>query len=69
MKEIKINVEGMVCRGCEARVVNSVSTLEGVEEVIANHNDGTVLVKANETVNIDEIKERIEDLGFEVKED
>lgn len=69
MKEIKINVEGMVCGGCEARVVNSVSTLEGVEDVIANHNDGTVLVKANETVNIDEIKERIEDLGFEVKED
>lgn len=69
MKEIKINVEGMVCGGCESRVVNSVSTLEGVEEVIANHNDGTVLVKANETVNIDEIKERIEDLGFEVKED
>lgn len=69
MEEIKMNVSGMVCGGCEKRVVNAVSTIDGVKEVIANHNDGTVVVKADTKIERAEIKERIEDLGFEVKED
>ena len=30
MKEIEINVKGMVCGGCEKRVINAVSSIEGV---------------------------------------
>ena len=67
MKELELKVEGMVCGGCEKRVVNSLSTLEGVSEVIANHQTGTVLVKMTEDIDIEELKEKIEDLGFEVK--
>ena len=69
MEEIKINVEGMVCGGCEKRIVNSLSSIEGVNEVIANHNNGTVIIKANEKIEKQIIKEKIEDLGFEIKED
>ena len=47
MEEIKLNVNGMVCGGCEKRVVNAVSTIEGVKEVIANYNEGTVVVKSD----------------------
>ncbi len=68
MEEIRINVEGMVCGGCEKRVVNSLSTISGIKEVIANHNNGTVIIKANEKIERDIIKEKIEDLGFEIKE-
>ena len=67
MKELELKVEGMVCGGCEKRVVNSLSTLEGVSEVIANHKTGTVLVKMTEEIDIEILKEKIEDLGFEVK--
>lgn len=69
MEEIKINVEGMVCGGCEKRIVNSLSSIEGVNEVMANHNNGTVIIKANEKIEKQIIKEKIEDLGFEIKED
>lgn len=69
MEEIILNVEGMHCEGCENRVKNSLSTIDGVESVIADHNNGTVTIKTNKAVNIDEIKEMIDDLGFKVKED
>lgn len=69
MKEIKLNVNGMVCGGCEKRVINALSTINGVQEVIANHNNGTVTIKTNEEIEQNIIKEKIEDLGFEVKED
>ena len=69
MEEIKLNVNGMVCGGCEKRVQNSLSTIKGIKEVIANHNDGTVIIKSDEKIEKEIIKEKIEDLGFEVKED
>ena len=69
MEEIRLNVNGMVCGSCEKRVVNSLSTIDGVKEVIANHNEGTVAIKSDEKIDRNIIKEKIEDLGFEVKED
>ena len=67
MKEIILKVEGMSCGGCENRVQNAVKTIEGVEEVVADHVNCTVTVKAN---NVDKniIKEKIEDLGYNVVE-
>lgn len=71
MMEIKLNVIGMVCGGCEKRVVNALSELEGVQEVVANHNTGIVKLKVNENIDldIDTIKDKIEDIGFEVRKD
>lgn len=69
MKELKIKVEGMVCGGCEKRIVTAVSQEPGIKEVIANYQDNTVIVKGNDEINENDIKEKIEDLGFEVKED
>lgn len=69
MMEIKLNVIGMVCGGCERRVVNALSELEGIQEVIANHNTGIVKLKVNENINLDTIKDKIEDIGFEVRKD
>lgn len=69
MKEIILNVEGMHCGGCEARIKNSVSEIDGVESVTANHNDGTVKITLNKEIDKKVIQEAIEDIGFEVKED
>ncbi len=67
MNKIIIKVEGMHCEGCENRIKNSLKELEGVKEVQANHKTGEVTLE-EENVNLDEVKEQIEDLGFEVKE-
>lgn len=69
MKETTIKVEGMVCGGCENRVQNALKTIEGVENVVANHMTGTVTVTSKSEVKESVIKEKIEDIGFKVKED
>lgn len=66
--EFIIKVEGMMCEGCENRVQNVLSQIDGVEKVIANHKEGIVTVKANNEVDKNIIKEKIEDIGYEVKE-
>ena len=68
MKEMIIKVNGMVCGGCENRVKNAVKSIEGVEDVTADHTSGVVTIKANEDVLEEKVKERIEDIGFEVVE-
>ena len=67
MKEITIKVDGMVCNGCENRVQNALKTIEGIESVIANYKNGTVVVHAKEEVTENIIKAKIEDIGFQVK--
>ena len=66
MKKIIIKVKGMVCNGCENRVQNALKNIEGIEDVIANHNDGTVTITAKEEVSKNIMEEKIEDIGFEV---
>lgn len=69
MKEMIIKVTGMMCAGCENRVQNAVKLLAGVEEVVANHEDGIVKVVSAENVTIESVKEAIEDLGFDIVEE
>ena len=68
MKEINLKVKGMHCVGCENRIKNSLSLIEGVKEVEANYQDGKVMIRCDNESNLNEMKERINDLGFEVEE-
>lgn len=68
MKETIIKVEGMACNGCENRVQNALKTIEGIENVAASYIEGTVTVSSKDEVPEKVIKEKIEDIGFKVKE-
>lgn len=61
-----IKVEGMACNACENRVQNAIKEMNGVEEVVASHENKTVTVKGNDSMNIEAICEKIEDLGYDV---
>ncbi|MBQ3408797.1 MAG: heavy-metal-associated domain-containing protein [Clostridia bacterium] len=69
MIELILNVSGMMCEGCENRVKNAVGEIAGVKDVLADHNTGKVIIKMEDNTSVDEIKETIEDIGYEVKED
>ena len=70
MKKISLKVNGMVCNGCENRVINALKDIEGIESVSANHNSETVIVTSKEEIEEKIIEETIENLGFEIiKED
>lgn len=68
MKELVIKVEGMMCSGCENRVQNALKTVDGVEKVVANHVDGTVTVTLNKDIDEKVIKDKIDDIGYSIKE-
>lgn len=69
MNELILKVDGMVCGGCENRVQNALKTIAGIEAVIADHKSGVVKITAKASVDKDTIKEKIEDIGFSVRED
>ncbi len=63
-----LNVEGMTCTHCAESIENAVGSLNGVVEVSVSVADGKVSVEYdNERVNIDTIRDIIEDQGYEVK--
>ncbi len=68
MKELKFKVEGMMCGGCENRVQSALKTIDGVENVKADHVTGNVTVTLNKEIDSSIIKAKIEDIGYEVKE-
>lgn len=65
MKEYIINVEGMMCSGCEKRIINVLSQMPEINEVTADHKAGKVTIKA-ESFDEKTAKEKINNLGFRV---
>lgn len=68
MKEIILKVEGMVCNGCENRVQNALQNIDGVKSVIADHTTNTVTVITENAISEESLKEKIQDIGYEIKE-
>ena len=66
--EETISVKGMVCGGCEKRVENALMQIDGVVDVNADHTTGKVVIKSEKEIDKTVIKERIEDLDFEIEE-
>lgn len=66
---INIKVKGMVCNGCENRIKNALSQIEGIKKVQANHETGIVSLKTKEDIDLNTIYDKINNLGFEVIKD
>lgn len=68
--KIEIKISGMSCTGCENRVENVLKNIENVESVNANYNTGIVEIETNniKDLDIDMIKETLEDLGYDILE-
>lgn len=68
--KIEIRISGMSCTGCENRVENVLKNIENVKSVNANYNTGIVEIETNDIkdLNIDVIKDILEDLGYDILE-
>ena len=55
-----LNVEGMMCGHCEARVKKALEALDAVDEAVVSHTDGTAVVTLNAEVSDDLLKETVE---------
>ncbi len=67
MNTLTIKVKGMVCNGCENRIQNALKRVEGINEVLADHEQELVTIKTNKKVDKNTIYEKIESLGFKVE--
>ena len=67
MKNVSLVVTGMVCEGCEKRLVNALSLIDGISDVKASHIDNIVLFNMNDKVLLEDVKDTISNLGFEVE--
>lgn len=61
----EIYVKGMMCEKCKERVINSLSNLEKVNNVSIDLENGKVTLDLKEDIASQELKQRIEDLGYE----
>jgi copper chaperone len=69
MENVTLNVKGMSCGHCVKAVEGSVGELGGVSQVKVNLENGTVDVEFNNSeVTLEQIKESIDDQGYDVAE-
>lgn len=68
IKEVKFNVSGMTCTGCEEHVKYAVNALPGILEINANYVEGTAVVKFDESkTNKETIIKAIDETGYKVE--
>ncbi len=67
VKEVKFNVSGMTCSGCEEHVKHAVNELPGILDVTANFEEGVAVVKFDESkINKETIIKTIDKTGYTV---
>ncbi len=61
-----IKVKGMSCQHCVMAVKKTLSSLDGVQEVNVNLENGEATLTHDGPVNMNEARQRIEKAGYEV---
>lgn len=64
--EKTLNIEGMMCGHCEARVKKALEALAQVDEAVVSHESGTAVVKLNVDVDNSVLKEAVEAQDYKV---
>jgi len=64
-KNMKIAVNGMMCGHCEAHVKKALEAIEGIETVVASHEENLVTITATGDIDEAVIKSAIEEAGYE----
>lgn len=67
-EEVVLNVKGMTCAGCEARVKDALTACEGVTNAQVSHKDGKAVVQVEGKANKEELIEAVEKVGFSASE-
>lgn len=62
-----MNIEGMMCIHCEARVKKALEAVDGVTEAVVSHEAGTAVVEMAQDIDNEVLKKAVEDQDYEVK--
>ncbi len=61
-----MKIEGMMCAHCEAHVQEKLREIDGVKVVKASHSKGTAIIKSNEPLDENELKNAVTSSGYAV---
>ena len=61
-----MKIEGMMCGHCEATVKKALEALDGVEEAVVSHENGTAVVSMTNEVSDDVLTQAVEDKDYKV---
>ncbi len=64
--EKTMNIEGMMCGHCEARVKKCLEALAQVDEAVVSHESGTAVVKLNAEIADDVLRRTVEEQDYQV---
>lgn len=64
--KITLDVEGMMCMHCEARVRKALEAVEGVVSAVASHESNTAVVETNGKVDAAALKAAVEAQDYKV---
>ncbi|MCR5670184.1 MAG: heavy metal translocating P-type ATPase [Butyrivibrio sp.] len=64
-KEMKINVNGMMCAHCEAHVKKALEAIDGIETAVASHEENLVTLTTSKDVDEALIKAAVTEAGYE----
>ena len=63
---VKMNIEGMMCSHCEARVKKTLEAIDGVVSAEVSHKDGTAVVTTDGSVSKETLAKTITDMDYKV---
>ncbi|EHF2869414.1 heavy-metal-associated domain-containing protein [Listeria monocytogenes] len=67
MEKLTLNVGGMTCSHCEARVTKALSEVNGVKSAVVSLDEGTATVEFEQgQVTEDALIDAVEEAGYEV---
>ena len=64
MKKIKMEVGGMTCEHCVARVNKFVKSVNGVTDVNTNLKENTSYITAKDDTMVEAVKSAVEEAGY-----
>ena len=64
-EEMKIKVNGMMCGHCEMHVKKALEAIEGIESVVASHEENLVTITNSKDIDEAVIKAAVEEAGYE----
>jgi len=65
--EKTLNIEGMMCPHCEARVRDTLLAIDGVMSAEVSHEKGTAVVTLSKDIAVDVLVSAVEAQGYMVK--
>lgn len=64
MKTEKIIIANLKCHGCENTIKNKLSVMDGVKSVIVNHDDDSVTINYDGSIERKTFTDKLHDLGY-----